>query len=291
MNLRDLKYIVAVADEKHFGRAAEECAVSQPTLSAQIIKLEDYLQIQIFERHRGNLIITPAGAEIIQQARIILDHAEQIHKISAFATDRFAGTLSLGIIPTIAPYLLPLILKKLASQLPKLTLQLKEAQTHQLISDLKDGKIDAMILALPTEETTFKEIDIYREDFYLAVPENHPFAQKKVIQTDTLDGESFMLLEEGHCLRDQTMELCRLKPSQIGQSLRATSIETLLEMVRCGHGMTVVPELVTKQGRGNICFIPFAKPIPHRRVGLVFRQTFSRQDLMVKLVETMQGIL
>lgn len=286
MNIRDLKYLVAVAELKHFGKAAQACFVSQPTLSMQLKKLEDELAVQIFERNNKQVLITATGQDIVNQARSVLREIEQLKTIAQMASNPFAGTFRLGLIPTIAPYLLPHIMATVKKQLPKLELYLIEEKTERLIDLLKQGDIDAAILALPIHETEFAQQPLFAEAFYVALPKTHPLNKKATLKISDLKDETVLLLEDGHCLRDQALEVCGLTKVHEKSGFRATSLETLRHMVAAGSGITLLPELAIQKSSPrvhSVNVVPFSKPIPKRDVAMIWRKNSSRLEVITSL--------
>jgi len=279
MNLRDLRYLVAVADAKHFGKAAEACHVSQPTLSAQIKKLEGYLGVDLIERKPRGVALTEVGEELVERARRVLRESDEIVHLARDFRDPLAGTLSVALIPTIGPYLLPLVAKKLRKQLPKLRLMLFEYQTTQLLERLQKGDLDMGILALPIDSEGLATRELYREDFVVALPRQHELASKSAVKVSELAGEQLLLLEDGHCLRDQALEVCSRTDVHENQDYRATSLETLRQMVAAGWGVTLMPKLATSgpfaTGQG-VAIRPIPKPSPYRIVGAVWRKSSTR---------------
>ena len=292
MNLRDLRYFVALADTKHFGKAAERSFVSQPTLSAQLKKLENYLGVQLIERQPRRVTLTEAGAKILPLARRILQESDEIISLARNEHDPLSGKLKLGLIPTIGPYLLPLVARRLRKQLPQLKLMLYEYQTQQLLEKLRDGEIEVAILALPVPMDGLEARELYHEDFNVAVPNNHPLAKKSQIKLDDLSGEGLLLLEDGHCLRDQALDVCSRIDVKENEDYRATSLETLRQMVAAGLGITLLPELATRGPFGSgqsLTVKPFTKPIPTRTVGAIWRKSTSRTlaiDAMCEVIKT-----
>jgi LysR family transcriptional regulator, hydrogen peroxide-inducible genes activator len=279
MNLRDLRYFVALADTRHFGKAAERSFVSQPTLSAQIRKLENYLGVQLIERQPRRVTLTDMGAKILPVARRILQESDEIIALARNEHDPLSGKLKVGLIPTIGPYLLPLVTRRLRKQLPQLKLMLYEYQTQPLLEKLRGGDIELAILALPVPLNGLEARELYTEDFSVAVPNHHPFAKKSSIRIDDLSGETLLLLEDGHCLRDQALEVCSRIDVKESDDYRATSLETLRQMVAAGLGLTLLPELATRGPFGSgqgLTVKSFAKPVPSRIVGAVWRKSSSR---------------
>lgn len=283
MNLRDLKYIIAVAESRHFGKAAERCFVSQPTLSGQIKKLEDQLGIAIFERTNRSVEITPAGEEILANARRIMEQADGIEQVARAYQDPLAGPLRIGAIPTLSPYLMPLILAPLKQQLPQMKLILSEELTDTLLERLHDHEIDVALLATPIEEHELETLPLFDEPFWVAYSCDHAFYEKDRISLRDLKKENLLLLAEGHCLADQAMDVCHMKERQThGEmaDLRASSLETLIQLVGAGYGVTLVPALAMHgswtAGSGVVAQ-PLAIAHASRRVALVFRRSFPRR--------------
>ena len=279
MNLRDLRYFVALADTRHFGKAAERSFVSQPTLSAQIKKLETYLGVQLIERQPRKVTLTETGAKILPLARRILQESDEIVSMARNEHDPLSGKLKVGLIPTIGPYLLPLIARKLRKQLPRLKLLLYEYQTQPLLEKLRAGDIDLGILALPVPLDGLEVRPLYLESFTLAVPTNSPLAKRANIKVDDLNGETLLLLEDGHCLRDQALDVCSHIDVKESEDYRATSLETLRQMVAAGLGITLLPELATRGPFGSghgLAVKQFARPVPSRSVGAVWRKSTAR---------------
>jgi LysR family transcriptional regulator, hydrogen peroxide-inducible genes activator len=279
MNLRDLKYLVALADAKHFGKAAAACHVSQPTLSAQIKKLEGYLGVELIERKPRGIALTEVGQELVERARRVLRESNEIVDLARDFRDPLGGNLAVAFIPTIGPYLLPLIAKRLRKELPKLRLMLYEYQTAALLERLRKGDIDLGVCALPINSDGIESRELYREEFVAALPPRHELAHKASIKVGELTGESLLLLEDGHCLRDQALDVCSRIEVNENQDYRATSLETLRQMVAAGWGVTLLPKLATKgpfaTGQG-VTIKPFAKPSPHRVVGAIWRKSSTR---------------
>jgi len=286
MNLRDLKYLVAVADTHHFGQAAEQCFVSQPTLSGQIKKLEEELCVTLFERTKRSVETTPLGDTIVTQARLILEQADELRRLAQMHQDPLVGPLRMGAIPTLSPYLMPLILKPLKKQFPQIKLVLTEELTDSLLTRLSKHEIDAALLATSVENPDFESIPLFDEPFWLIHPRRHPLAEKKKIIQADLDGADLLLLAEGHCLAEQAMEVCHLHDRNTQNDmadLRAASLETLLQMVVAGFGSTLLPALALKtasaKDRGIIAR-QLVLPDTYRRISLVYRRTFPRHQAL-----------
>jgi LysR family hydrogen peroxide-inducible transcriptional activator len=285
MTLTELRYIVAVARERHFGRAAEACFVSQPTLSVAVKKLEDELGVPLFERGPGEVSVTPAGQRIVEQAQRVLEEASRIKEIAAAGRDPLAGPLRLGAIYTIGPYILPKLIPILRRSAPTMQLFIQENFTHRLGEMLKNGEVDAMLIALPYQEPGVSSAALYDEPFFVAVPKGHPWEGRKRVTTEELTNESLLLLGEGHCFRDQVLEICHTvrarERSGVSRTVEGGSLETIRQMVAGGVGITVLPG--TSLGAGNtsgdlIRILPFARPAPVRRVGLAWRKSFPRPE-------------
>jgi LysR family hydrogen peroxide-inducible transcriptional activator len=278
MNLRDLEYLVALAETRHFGRAAERCHVSQPTLSAQVRKLEDALGVALVERRPRKVALTATGEAVVELARRMLRDAEDIHALGRASQDPLAGQLRVGFIPTLGPYLLPRVAPRIARALPKLQLMLYEYQTASLVERTVGGELDLAILALPADTKGLVTRSLFAEAFLVAMPQHHRLTAKKRVKASDLGGERLLLLEEGHCLRDQALEVCARVDTK-EQDFRATSLETLRQMVAAGLGLTLLPRLAVEgpfaSARGLVVR-PFAPPSPNRVIGAAWRRSTSR---------------
>jgi len=276
LKLKDLRYLVALADQRHFGRAAARCFVSQPTLSAQLKKLEQSLGVQLIERAPNNVSLTAVGEEIVARARRILEASEEVVGLARTHHDPLGGRLRVALLPTIGPYLLPQVAPLIRKALPRLQLHLYEYQTAPMLEKLHAGELDLGILALPVELEGLESRELYREEFLLAAPERHPLAAHERVRVADLRDARLLLLEEGHCLRDQALEVCSRVGLRDSQDFRATSLETLRQMVAAGAGVTLLPELAGRgayrSGRG-VVLRPFVRPAPARQVGAVWRKT------------------
>lgn len=279
IKLKDLRYLVAVADTGHFGRAAERCFVSQPTLSAQLRKLEDYLGVVLVERQPRQALLTPAGAEVVARARRIVEASDEVVEIARAHRDPLAGRVRIAFLPTIGPYLLPGIAPRLHKALPRLELMFYEHQTAPMIEGLHAGDIDMGVLALPVELDGLVAQPLYDEPFVVAAPAQHPLAARKQVRLEDLRGLTLLLLEEGHCLRDQALDVCSRIAVKADQDFRATGLETLRQMVAVDAGVTLLPELATRgayaAARG-VAIRPFVRPAPVRRIGALWRKSSPR---------------
>ncbi len=279
---------MAVAEHNHFGRAAQACFVSQPTLSTQLKKLEETLDVVLIERTNRAVMLTPVGERIVAQARRVLGEVTNLENLAEQHKDPFGGDFRLGIIPTVAPYLLPRIIAPLRAEFPNLRLQLTEAQTHAVTAKLKAGELDAVILALPVEDETFICHELYQEPFYFTVSKLHPKAASDAVDLADLDDEEVLLLEDGHCLRDQALEVCNSRNTVENTNFSATSIETLRQMVAANAGITLIPQLA--RSGDAVCYLPFRGKAPHRRIGLCWRGSSTRTALLKQMTELLQGL-
>ena len=290
MTLTELKYIVAVARERHFGRAAEACFVSQPTLSVAIKKLEDELNVQIFERGTSEVSVTPIGEQIVTQAQRVLEQTLAIKEIAKQGKDPLVGSLRLGVIYTIGPYLLPTLVKQMIKRVPQMPLMLQENYTLKLIELLKQGEIDVAIMALPFPETGLMLRPLYDEPFVVALPSGHAWEHRSKIDPDDLKQETMLLLGSGHCFRDHVLGVCPelMRFSQnadgIQKTFEGSSLETIRHMVASGVGITVLPRTSVQEVKphaggvdsGLLSYVAFGEPVPDRRVVLAWRKSFTR---------------
>lgn len=303
MTLTELKYIVAVARERHFGKAAEACFVSQPTLSVAIKKLEEELEVKIFERNANEIAVTPLGEDIVRQAQTVLEHAASIKEIAKRGKDPLAGALKLGVIYTIGPYLLPALVRQVIERTPQMPLMLQENFTAKLLEQLRLGEIDCAILAEPFPDTNLAIAPLYDEPFVAAVPANHALARQSHITADEIKQETMLLLGTGHCFRDHVLEVCpefaRFSNDAEGirKSFEGSSLETIKHMVAAGMGVTLVPRLSVPnsaldpqaagvQDYGDSAFVkylPFDGVPPKRRVVLAWRRSFTRYEAIAAL--------
>lgn len=285
MNLRDLQYLVTVADELHFGKAAEICHVSQPTLSMQLKKLEETLGVQLFERTNKTVRLTSTGQDIVYHARQALAEAEQIRQLARLAADPLAGEIRLGVFPTLAPYLLPSLMPKLKDAFPKLRVMLIEEKTPELLHMLSIGEIDCALLAMPVMQEGLNVLPLFNEPFLLTVAASHRLAGMETVSYKDIQKETMLLLEDGHCLREQALDVCHTIGIGEADSFRATSLETLLHMVAAGESVTLVPKLAIRKNDDYLRYIPFMGTVPFRTIGLYSRPSSARKVLFARLAE------
>lgn len=287
MTLTELRYIVAVARERHFGRAAEACFVSQPTLSVAVKKLEDELGVMLFERGGGEVTITPVGARIVEQAQRVLEQAAEIKELAKQNKDPLAGALKVGAIFTVGPYLLPKLIPALHRRAPQMPLLIEEHYTAGLAEMLKRGEVDVAIVAVPFEEAGIVTQAVYDEPFVVAVPRAHPWASRRSLRAEEIAKESLLLLGTGHCFRDQVLSACpalnrsSATPGTIQKTVEGSSLETIRLMVASGLGITVLPaSAVPTKARASdlLVYVPFTRPPPDRRVVLAWRKSFTRPE-------------
>jgi LysR family hydrogen peroxide-inducible transcriptional activator len=293
MNVRALQYFVTLADLKHFSKAAEACFVSQPTLSTQVRKLEEELGVQLVERTPRKVMLTPVGVEVAERARSVLGEIEQIRAIARENINPDEGVLRLGIFPTLAPYFLPHVIPAIRKSYPRLTLQLAEEKTEEILKMLHRGTLDAALLALPIDDEGLHIKALFEEPFVLAVPAQHALAEKSSVTTDDLRGSELLLLEEGHCMRDHALEVCALAGASERVDFHATSMETLRQMVAADVGITLMPLLAVKPpiaATSNVVIKPFRTPCPNRTIALVWRKTSALGSFFESLAETLSDL-
>ncbi len=297
MNLRDLRYLVAVGDHRHFGRAARACFVSQPTLSAQVKKLEEYLGVQLVERGTRQVLLTATGEEVVARARSVLNQVDDIVELCRAAAEPMTGDLRLGAIPTLAPYLLPHLVAQATEAWPRLRLLLYEERTELLVDRLRKGELDGALMAMPVDGDDLAAVPVFEEPFLLALPAQHPLADRDSAPgPGALPDEELLLLEEGHCLRDQALEVCQLATESAGSTcFRATSLETLRQMVAAGVGMTLLPRLAGQvaadlPGASAVKLLPFPEPAPARTIGLYWRKGAARASTLEAIAETIRDL-
>ena len=293
MTLTELRYVVALAHERHFGRAAQKCFVTQPTLSLALAKLEDELGVKLFERNKNEVLVTARGSEIVEQARRVLDEVAKIPHIARGGCDQLAGALRLGAIPTIGPYLLPDLVPILRKRAPAMPLAIEENLTGNLAPMLRDGELDVVIIALPFAVPGAKTRVVYEEPFSVVVPEGHRWQERKAVKPGELAGENLLVLNAGHCFRDQVMEACPGQPNTALPEGRAgSSLETIRNMVASGLGVSVLPAsaLVSRYATKLLKPVPFTHPAPSRKVALAWRASFDRPLAVETLAAAIQSV-
>ena len=293
MTLTELKYVVALAQERHFGRAAQKCFVTQPTLSLALAKLEAELGMKLFERNKNEVLVTPRGLQIVEQARRVLDEVGKIQQMARGGQDQLSGALRLGVIPTIGPYLLPDLVPILRKRAPDMPLIIEENLTGSLAPMLRDGELDVVIIALPFSIPGVKTDVVYEEPFSVVVPEGHRWQTRKGVKPSELAEENLLVLNNGHCFRDQVLEAC---PGQSNTALpegrAGSSLETIRNMVASGLGVSVLPSsaLTPRYASKLLRVVPFSTPIPSRKVALAWRQTFDRPAVVELLGEAIRSV-
>ncbi len=293
MNLRDLKYFVALAEHRHFGHAAAACFVSQPTLSTQIRKLEDELGVVLVERAPRNVMLTPAGLDVAARARRIVADVEQMREVARRSRDPEAGVVTIGIFPTLGPYLLPHVVPNLHARFPALELRLVEEKSDELLARVRDGKLDAAILALPVHDDQLHVEPLFEEPFLLAVPAGHALAGRSSLVLDDLADQRLLLLEDGHCLRDQALDVCQLAGTGEKSGFQATSLETLRQMVAAGVGITLLPALATRPPvvqPDSIRLVLFEGEQPSRRIAMVWRRSSALDTFLGRLADVVRDL-
>ncbi len=286
MNIRALQYLVTLADVRHFGKAAELCFVSQPTLSTQIRKLEEELDVQLVERLPRQVMLTRVGEEIVRRCRTILSEVEAMKAVARRSRDPHSGLLRLGIFPTLAPYLLPHVIPRIRHCFPKLKLRLFEEKTEQLLEMLGQGRLDAAVLALPAGGDQLIARKLFEEPFVVAMPEGHPLSRRKALSLTELADQELLLLEDGHCLRDQALAVCQLAGAHEQLDFHATSMETLRQMVAANTGITLLPTLAIKppvSPTENLVIRPFKGQAPRRTIAMVWRKSSALNDFLEEL--------
>lgn len=291
MNLKDLKYLLALAEYRHFGKAAKACSISQPTLSIQLKKLEQSLGIQLFERGQKRVLITAAGMRIVEQVKQVVSGVHELERLAKLAKDPFSAELRLGLIPSVGPYLLPHILPIIKQQFTKLSLYLYEDKTDRLLTQLNQGVLDVIILALPVQHKGMQCKTLFKEPFFLVMPTSYSLHYSKELHLKDLNDENLLLLEEGHCLRDQALEVC-CKKSNLKEKMnyRATSLETLRHMVASGAGITLLP-LLALEAHPLITNIPFAAPVPERKIGILWRKESALENCCEKIAALIESTI
>lgn len=290
MTLTEFRYIVAVAQEKHFGRAAEACSVSQPTLSVGVKKLEEQLGVVIFERSKSDVKVTPQGLPIIEQAQRILEQVDQLKQNATQNSNQLEGALKIGAIFTIGPYLFPSLVPEIRRLAPKMPLHIDEDFTHNLKKKLRNGELDAIFVALPFDETEIETIPLYEEEFSALLPPKHPWVKKETMHLADIADEVMIMLGAGHCFRDQVLEACpQCKDNSLSPQkdwITGSSLETIRHMVATGLGVSVVPASAAEFQNEQLGLVvkSFSDPVPSRKVALAFRRSFPRKEAL-KIIE------
>lgn len=297
IKIRDLEYLDAIDTHRHFGRAAEACFVSQPTLSGQIMKLEEQLGLTLVERQTRKVMLTPAGERLVSEARKVLQAAYSFEASAKALLDPLSGDLHIGLIPTLAPYLLPHIMQDLNEKLPNINFYLHEDKTKNLLKSLDDGKLDLLILPWLDEMEKFDRYDLFEEPLVLATSKDHQLSPKEIVSLDELKEYEVLTLEDGHCLRDQALGFCFTAGVKEDNRFQATSLETLRYMVSSNMGITLLPQLATvnHHSSNTINYLPFEDPKPHRQISLMLRSGYSRMECIRAVVgsikESMKGVI
>ena len=293
MNIRALQYLVTLAEVRHFSKAAELCYVSQPTLSMQIRKLEEELDVQLVERSPRQVMLTRVGEEVVQRCRSILSEVEAMKAVARRSRDPHSGLLRLGIFPTLAPYLLPHVVPEIRRRFPKLTLRLFEEKTEQVLDMLVQGRLDAGVLALPVGDDQLIARKLFDEPFVVALPDGHPLSRRKSLSLNELADQELLLLEDGHCLRDQALAVCQLAGASEQLDFHATSMETLRQMVAANTGITLLPTLAIKppvSPTENLVIRPFRGQAPSRTIAMVWRKSSALTDFLEELAAVFAAI-
>lgn len=293
MNIRDLEYFVALAEYRHFRKAADACNVSQPTLSGQVRKLEDELGVMLLERTSRKVLFTQTGLMLVEQAREVLRNVQIFREMASKQGEDMSGPMHIGLIPTVAPYLLPHVIILLHDIYPKLELYLHEAQTNTIVSQLEQGKLDCAILAEVKETDPFIKLPLFEEPMWLAVPQEHRLVINTEVRLEDLKGEKFLMLEDGHCLREHTKDYCFQSGIEEDKRFRATSLETLRSMIAAGRGITLFPELAVpvNRERDNVRYIPCIEPVPTRTIELIYRPGSPLRSRYEQIAKTIQQVM
>ena len=287
MNIRDLEYLISLAEYKHFRRAADACNVSQPTLSGQIRKLEDELGTILLERTSRKVLFTQAGLELVDQAKAVLREVKVLKEMASNQGKEMSGPLHVGILPTLGPYLSPIIVPAMKEAFPELELYLYELQTTQLVDQLSAGQLDCGILAFVKESEPFIEVPLFNEEILLAASNQHEWANEKALPISKLKDKELLFLDDGHCLRTQTLDYCLSVGAKESTHFKATNLETLRNMVAANVGISLIPKLAAKETSG-VNYIPFCDPNPYRSIGLIYRPGSplrSRYERLAKAIE------
>lgn len=290
MNIRDLEYLIALADHKHFRRAAESCNVSQPTLSGQIRKLEDELGTILLERTSRKVLFTQAGLTLVEQAKAVLREVKVLKEMASNQGKDMSGPLHVGVIPTLGPYISPIIVPSLKEKFPDLELYIYELQTSQLLDQLESGQLDCGIISFVKESEPFIQVPIFNEEIYLVVPEQHKWANLNKLDINLLQNQELLFLDSGHCLRTHILDYCLSIGAKENPHFKATNLETLRNMVAANVGLALIPKLAAKPTTG-VCYIPFNDPIPFREVGMVYRPGSPLRSRYERLAQSIMGIM
>lgn len=287
-SVRHLEYAVAVAQTLNFREAAKRCHVTQPALSAQVAQLEELLGVQLFERDRRRVILTAAGAKVIARAKEVLKELDALVDAAHVSARPLSGTLRLGVIPTVAPYILPRAMAAIRAHYPDLRLWLREEQTEVLVRMIIEGRLDVLLLALEAELGDLHRHPLWTDPFWVAMPKGHPLARHKKIRQQDLRGQPVLLLDDGHCLRQQTWDVCQAAGAHELGDFRASSLHTLEQMTQSGIGITLLPEMALQANAlgARLELRPFSRPVPQRTIGLCWRRTSGREDEFVALANT-----
>jgi LysR family hydrogen peroxide-inducible transcriptional activator len=289
--IRQLEYITAIDDHGGFQAAADACHVTQPGLSSQVRQLEEFLELQLFERGRKPVLVTPAGREILNRARAVLTSVSELHEAARSLGRPLTGPLRLGVIPTVAPFLLPSVLPAVRRAHPELRLELHEAHTLELVESLERGELDLLLLALDAPLGDAATLPLFEDPFVLALPRGHRLAERKRIRQSDLAGETVLLLEDGHCLRDQALSICSSAGASELGDFRASSLTTLVHMCASGAGVTLLPTLATRTSGSldrDLALVPFTRPVPKRTIGLAWRRTSPRGEAFAELAQRLR---
>ena len=291
LTLRQMRYFDALASARHFGKAAELVHVSQPALSAQIMEMENHLGVKLVERSRSGVLLTRKGEEVLARTRAILSEVDQLELSARASSGTLEGRIRIGVIPTLAPYLVPRLVPHLRQVYPAIEIELKESVTSRLVADLGEGLLDAVVAALPIEADGLSTKPLFSDRFYMAMADDERNILMSPLTEDQVDVEQLLLLEEGHCLRDQALAVCSTAGKRRLVSFGATSMTTLLQMVANGMGMTLIPEIAiaTEAARNSIRIVPFAAPEPAREIGLIWRRSSPRERDMEALAAAISG--
>ena len=287
ITLRQMRYFDALAKTRHFGKAAEMAHVSQPALSAQIMEMEQHLGVKLAERSRAGILLTRKGEEVLKRVKSILEQVEQLEDCSRSGSNILDGPVQIGIIPTVAPYLVPKLVPHLRERYPTIELELREAVTGRLIVDLQEGRLDAVIAALPVVAEGVETLPLFPDRFFMAMANNNQSILMSPLVETQMDADRLLLLEEGHCLREQALSICGTAGKRSLVNFGATSMTTLLQMVSHDMGMTLIPEMAiaTETARNDLHIVPFAEPAPSREIGLIWRKSSGRLEDMTALAE------